>query len=92
MKFEPDAEIGEKVPFCKGFENIMKHTISFLETTRLARKQVHRNLTLFPLLAPNGIKPDYLSLDQGCGTYLDILICRFISVKVAGHPRLWDVP
>ena len=42
----------------------MKHIISFLEITRLARKQVHRNLTLFPLLAPNGIKPDYLTLDQ----------------------------
>jgi len=42
----------------------MKHIISFLEIARLARKQVHRNLTLFPLLAPNGIKPDYLTLDQ----------------------------
>jgi len=42
----------------------MKKIISFLETTRLARKQVHRNLTFFPLLAPNGIKPDYLTLEQ----------------------------
>ena len=32
----------------------MKQIISFLETAKLARKQVHRNLTVFPLLAPNG--------------------------------------
>ncbi len=51
----------------------MKHTISFLETTRLARKQVYSNLTLFPLLAPNGIKPDYLTLDQALdGNFVEI--------------------
>ena len=42
----------------------MKQIISFLETTKLACKQVHRNLTVFPLLAPNKIEPDYLILDQ----------------------------
>ena len=42
----------------------MKQIISFLETTRIARKQVHRNLTVFPSLAPNGIVPDYLTLEQ----------------------------
>ena len=42
----------------------MKQIISFLETAKLARKQVHRNLTVFPLLAPNEIEPDYLILDQ----------------------------
>ena len=42
----------------------MKHIISFLETVKLARKQAYRNLTVFPLLAPNGIVPDYLTLDQ----------------------------
>ena len=42
----------------------MKHIISFLETAKLARKQAHHNLTVFPLLAPNGIVPDYLTLEQ----------------------------
>jgi len=42
----------------------MKQVISVLETVKLARKQVHKNLTVFPLLAPNGIKPEYLILEQ----------------------------
>jgi len=42
----------------------MKQIISFLETAKLARKQVHRNLTVFPLLATNESEPDYLILDQ----------------------------
>ncbi|RZB36278.1 MAG: hypothetical protein SRB2_02103 [Desulfobacteraceae bacterium Eth-SRB2] len=37
---------------------------SFLEIAKLARKQVHRNLTIFPLLAPDGIEPEYLTLEQ----------------------------
>ena len=42
----------------------MKHITSFLETVKLARKQVHRNMTLFPLLAPDGVTPHYLVLEQ----------------------------
>ena len=42
----------------------MEQIISFLEAAKLARKQVHRNLTVFPLLAPNGTEPDYLTLEQ----------------------------
>jgi len=42
----------------------MKQIISFLKTAKFARKQEHHNLTVFPLLAPNGIMPDYLTLDQ----------------------------
>jgi hypothetical protein len=37
---------------------------SFLETVKLARKQIYRNLTIFPLLAPDGKKPDYQTLEQ----------------------------
>jgi len=37
---------------------------SFLEIAKLARKQVYKNLTVFPLLAPDGVKPDYLILEQ----------------------------
>jgi len=40
---------------------------SFLKTVRLARKQVHGNLALFPLLAPEGEKPDYLVLEEALG-------------------------
>ena len=42
----------------------MQPIISFLEVVKLARKQVCKNLTVFPLLAPDGIKPDYLILEQ----------------------------
>lgn len=42
----------------------MKTIASFLEAGKLARKQSHKNLTLFPLLAPDEIMPDYLTLEQ----------------------------
>ncbi len=42
----------------------MKQIISFLETAKLARKQVYQNLTVFPLLAPDGVEPDYLILEH----------------------------
>ena len=41
------------------------HTIkTFLESGKLARKQSYKNLTLFPLLAPETTTPDYLTLEQ----------------------------
>lgn len=42
----------------------MKTIASFLETGKLARKQSYKNLTLFPLLAPEAAAPDYLTLEQ----------------------------
>ena len=42
----------------------METIINYLSKARLARKQVHRNLTLFPLLAPTGVKPDYSVLEE----------------------------
>jgi len=42
----------------------MEQIISFLENVKIARKQVYKNLTVFPLLAPNGIEPEYLTLEQ----------------------------
>ena len=42
----------------------MEPITSFLKTGKLARKQSYKNLTIFPLLAPNGTKPDYLTLEQ----------------------------
>ena len=38
----------------------MDSIISFLKTAKLARKQVYQNLTIFP----NGIEPEYLTLEQ----------------------------
>jgi len=43
----------------------MESIASFLKKGKLARKQSYKNLTVFPLLAPNGSKPDYLTLEQG---------------------------
>ena len=42
----------------------MEQIIPFLQNVKIARKQVHKNLTVFPLLAPSGIDPDYLTLEQ----------------------------
>ena len=42
----------------------MEQIKSFLETIKLARKQTHENLILFPLLAPEIGLPDYLTLEQ----------------------------
>ena len=57
----------------------MEQIISFLETAKLARKQVHRNLTVFPLLTPNEIEPDYLILDQTLNRNL---------IRIAGLPSV----
>lgn len=59
----------------------MKQIISFLETAKLARKQVHRNLSIFPLLAPNGLEPDYLTLEQA----LDNNLIRITELDTEGR-------
>lgn len=42
----------------------MKYIISFLDDLKLKRKQIHQNMTIFPLVTQNGIKPHYLVLEQ----------------------------
>ena len=42
----------------------MEPVTLFLNAIKLARKQSYKNLAVFPLLAPNGDKPDYLTLEQ----------------------------
>ena len=42
----------------------MKSVVSFLQDCRLGKKQVCRNLTLFPVLFPGVIAPYYLTLEQ----------------------------
>ena len=49
----------------------MEQIVSYLEAVKFARKQVCGNLTVFPLLAPGGTDPDYLTLEQALG--LDII-------------------
>jgi len=53
---------------------------SFIETAKLARKQVYRNLTIFPLLAPDGVAPDYLTLEQA----LEQNLIRVTEVDAGG--------
>lgn len=45
-------------------EGAMEQIRLFLETVKLARKQVYQNMTVFPLLKPDGIIPDYLTVEQ----------------------------
>ncbi len=42
----------------------MEPVTVFLNAIKLARKQSYKNLAVFPLLAPDGDKPDYLTLEQ----------------------------
>ena len=54
----------------------MEPVTLFLNAIKLARKQSYKNLTVFPLLAPDGDKPDYLTLEQAldrglCPDYRD---------------------
>ncbi|MEN8245920.1 MAG: DUF6569 family protein [Thermodesulfobacteriota bacterium] len=42
----------------------MNTITTFLTAGKLARKQSYKNLTLFPLLAPEAAAPDYLTLEQ----------------------------
>ena len=58
----------------------MESIQSFLNATKLARKQSFKNLTLFPLLAPDGTKPDYLTLEQA----LDRGLVRITEMDQAG--------
>ena len=58
----------------------MKNIISFLEIAKLARKQAYRNLTIFPLLAPDGVEPDYLTLEQA----LDQNLIRITEIDSEG--------
>lgn len=42
----------------------MNRIKAFLEPARLARKQTHLNMAVFPILAPEGNHPDYLTLEE----------------------------
>jgi hypothetical protein len=42
----------------------MKSVVSFLQDCRIGKKQVCRNLSVFPVLFPGVIKPYYLTLEQ----------------------------
>jgi len=46
----------------------MRSVVSFLQDCRLGKKQVHRNLTVFPVLFPDVRKPYYLTLEQAIDT------------------------
>ena len=58
----------------------MEPIVLFLNATKLARKQSYKNLTVFPLLAPNGSKPDYLTLEQA----LDQSLVQITELDQAG--------
>jgi hypothetical protein len=42
----------------------MESVAQFLQDCRLGKKQVHRNLTVFPVMFPKIIDPYYLTLEQ----------------------------
>lgn len=42
----------------------MDMVVAFLEKAKLAKKQQHENMTVFPLLAADGFAPDYMVRDQ----------------------------
>ena len=58
----------------------MEPIASFLKSGKLARKKSYKNLTVFPLLAPAGSKPDYLTLEQA----LDQNLVQITELNQAG--------
>ena len=42
----------------------MESVINFLQDCRLGKKQVHRNMTVFPVLFPTVFEPYYMTLEQ----------------------------
>ena len=42
----------------------MESVVKFLQDCRLGKKQVHRNMTVFPVLFPGIVEPYYLTLEQ----------------------------
>ncbi len=51
----------------------METVKAFLEGLKLARKQSHKNLTLFPLVASEQGLPDYLTLEEAMGSTLVLI-------------------
>ena len=49
LKFEPDAEIGQKVPFCKGLMMLDRDLVALYEVeTSQLKRSVRRNVERFP--------------------------------------------
>lgn len=46
----------------------MQSVVAFLQNCRLGKKQIHQNMTLFPLLFPGDLQPYYLTLEQAIET------------------------
>jgi len=42
----------------------MEQISTYLQSVKIAKKQQHGNMTVFPLLSADGFAPDYLVLDQ----------------------------
>jgi len=59
----------------------MNSIISYLERVKLARKQSYKNLTLFPLLGPDSVGPDYYVLEQA----LERDLIRITEVDLDGN-------
>jgi hypothetical protein len=55
----------------------MESVVKFLQDCRLGKKQVHRNLTVFPVLSPGIVELYYLTLEQatdmGCWWLLRLM-------------------
>ena len=49
----------------------MESVVQFLQDCRLGKKQVHRNMTVFPVLFPGIVEPYYLTLEQAIGNGAD---------------------
>ena len=65
----------------------MKSVVSFLHDCRLGKKQVHRNLAVFPVLFPDVIKPYYLTLEEAIDTEM-LVVTEVDAAGSVGRLRL----
>jgi hypothetical protein len=54
---------------------------AFLDLAKVAHPQSHKNLTLFPLLAPETGEPDFLTLEEA----LNQALVEITEVSEGGH-------
>ncbi len=56
---------------------------TFLDLVKVAHPQSHKNLTLFPLLAPETGEPDFLTLEEA----LNQALVEITEVRGEGRPQ-----
>jgi predicted Na+-dependent transporter len=65
---------------------------AFLDLAKVAHPQSHKNLTLFPLLAPETGEPDFLTLEEALNQALVALVSSFgLGLAIEKMGRIFQI-